>query len=66
MPLYTYICSQCEHKMDLLQKYEEGSIECKYCAPFEMDRMIGTPAIKLTGSGFHDNDYTRLGPKRKG
>ena len=31
-----------------------------------MDRMIGIPAIKFVGKGFHGTDYTRFGPKKKG
>jgi predicted nucleic acid-binding Zn ribbon protein len=41
-------------------------VECRYCSPFLMDRMIGIPAIKFVGKGFHGTDYTRFGPKKKG
>ena len=67
MAIYTYRCSQCDHEEDVLQKPDDDPAECKYCSPFLMDRLIGTPSIKLVGRGFHDTDYTRFGPKeRKG
>ena len=64
--IYTYRCSQCDHEEDVLQKQDDDPIACKYCSPLVMDRLLGSPAIKLVGSGFHDTDYTRFGPKRKG
>ena len=66
MVIYTYRCSQCDHEEDVLQKPGGSSVECPYCLPFLMDRVIGTPGIRLIGRGFHDTDYTRFGPKRKG
>jgi len=66
MAIYTYKCSQCDFQIDVLQKPDDGPAVCKYCSPLVMDRLIGTPSIKLVGKGFHETDYNRFGPKRKG
>jgi putative FmdB family regulatory protein len=66
MPLYEYRCSRCDHREEVLQRSSDKLVECRYCSPFLMDRMIGIPAIKFVGKGFHGTDYTRFGPKKKG
>ena len=65
MPLYEYRCSKCDNLFEELQAFDADMPVCPRCGR-EVVRIMGTPSFRLKGHGFHDTDYTRLGPKPLG
>lgn len=63
MPLYEYKCYVCEHRLQQVEPFTAPSkrpcpkLNCQGI----MSRIIGCPAIKFKGPGFHVNDYPSKG-----
>jgi len=59
MPLYEYQCTQCGHRLEIIEKFsDEPSTECPECGGL-LERMLSAPAIRFKGSGWYINDYAR-------
>jgi putative FmdB family regulatory protein len=56
MPLYSYICKQCEHAFDVQQSFAEAALtECPKCGG-ELRKVFGQVGVTFKGSGFYRND----------
>jgi len=64
MPIYEYRCTRCDYLFEELKCYSSKHPKCPNCDG-ETQRIMSSPSFKLKGTGFHDTDYSRLGPKRK-
>ena len=67
MPTYTYECGDCGYIFDIAQGMKERpKKKCPECKKLSLQKIItGIGGIKFNGSGFHDTDYGKYGPKEK-
>ncbi len=72
MPIYEYVCPNCGHEVEVLQKVDDKAPDCPDCVelkslPFysiervvtEMRRKISKPAVIFKGTGFYETDYKK-------
>lgn len=59
MPNYDYVCTQCGHKEEILQKMTDAPLaQCPQCQQATFKRKIGAGAgLQFQGSGFYGTDY---------
>ena len=58
MPLYEYLCSNCEHQDDVLGKLsDEPIIICPACKNKKFEKQVSAPHFKLKGSGWYETDF---------
>ena len=58
MPLYEYICSQCEYQDDVLGKSSDDSLViCPACNNKTFQKQVSAPHFKLKGSGWYETDF---------
>ena len=58
MPIYGYICMNCEHTLDALQKMsDEPLVECPACAEPQLKRQLSAPRFRLKGQGWYETDF---------
>jgi putative FmdB family regulatory protein len=59
MPLYEYVCQDCERKTEVLQRMKERPLRiCPHCGG-KLKKAFSAPAIQFKGSGFYTTDYAR-------
>lgn len=57
MPLYDYICKDCQHEMEVLLKVgEQGPGQCPQCKKDAFERKLSAPKFRLGGSGWYETD----------
>jgi putative FmdB family regulatory protein len=54
MPIFDYLCNECEKKIEIIEPMEKPPKECK-CGG-DMRKLIGAPRIIFKGSGFYAVD----------
>ena len=58
MPLYEYLCSNCEHQDDILGKLSvEPLLNCPACNNKTFQKQVSAPHFKLKGSGWYETDF---------
>jgi putative FmdB family regulatory protein len=58
MPIYEYLCSDCGHKLDALQKLsDEPLVHCPHCAAPSLKRQMSAPSFRLKGGGWYETDF---------
>ena len=63
MPIYEYLCSQCNERHEIIQRISEDPLtHCPKCGG-EMKKLISSPAIQFKGSGFYKTDYASSSSK---
>jgi putative FmdB family regulatory protein len=61
MPLYEYQCSECDRRIEVLQKFSDPVLtECSECGG-ELERVLSVPSIRFKGSGWYVTDYSKKG-----
>jgi putative FmdB family regulatory protein len=66
MPLYEYLCDQCGHRFEVIQKFSDAPIAvCPSCGG-PVQKLPSSPAIQFKGSGFYITDYARAGKSDSG
>jgi putative FmdB family regulatory protein len=56
MPLYSYVCKQCEHAFDVQQSLSDAALtKCPECGG-ELRKVFGNVGVTFKGSGFYRND----------
>ncbi|MEN9962144.1 MAG: hypothetical protein RIS66_557 [Actinomycetota bacterium] len=56
MPLYSYVCKQCEHAFDVQQSFADAAFTvCPECGG-ELRKVFGKVGVTFKGSGFYRND----------
>ncbi len=57
MPVYEYECSECGHRIEILQKISDPPVEyCEVCNG-HMKKLISRSTFHLKGTGWYATDY---------
>jgi putative FmdB family regulatory protein len=62
MPMYEFQCTQCNTKMEVLQKFDDPDPVCG-CG-HTMKRQISSTNFCLKGTGWHRDGYSHPAPKK--
>lgn len=58
MPIYEYVCNDCGHEFETLQKMSDAPLsECPACAQDALKKKISAPGFRLSGSGWYETDF---------
>lgn len=58
MPIYEYVCSDCGHEFEKLQKMsDEPLLYCPACEQQSLKKKISAPGFRLSGSGWYETDF---------
>ena len=64
MPIYEYVCNDCGHEFDALQKMSDPSLsDCPACKKSALKKKISAPGFRLSGSGWYETDFKNAGKK---
>lgn len=65
MPTYSYLCSECDHRFDTVQRMSEDPLlECPACAKPRLVRQVSAVGFALKGSGWYVTDFRDKGKKK--
>ena len=57
LPLYPYRCTQCGHRLEKIQHFnDEPEKICPECGG-ELERVLTAPGLSFKGAGWYVNDY---------
>jgi putative FmdB family regulatory protein len=58
MPIYEYLCGECTHTLDALQKLsDEPLVYCPQCGAAALKRQMSAPSFRLKGGGWYETDF---------
>jgi putative FmdB family regulatory protein len=58
MPIYEYRCTQCEHKLETLQRLSEAPlVTCPECGKDALQKLVSAAGFQLKGSGWYVTDF---------
>lgn len=58
MPIYEYICTECEHAHEALQKLSDAHLtDCPACNKSALKKKISAAGFRLSGSGWYETDF---------
>jgi len=65
MPIYEYQCSQCENRIEVLQKINDEHLKhCPRCLAPSLKKLISAASFRLKGGGWYETDF-KTGNKQK-
>lgn len=54
MPIYEYICKNCQHEFDTIQKMTDKPLKkCPECSKRQLQRKVSAGGFILKGGGWH-------------
>jgi len=60
MPIYGYVCKNCDHKLDALQKMaDDPLVDCPACGEPQLKRQLSAPRFRLKGKGWYETDFKK-------
>jgi putative FmdB family regulatory protein len=60
MPIYGYVCRNCEHTLDVLQKISDDPlVDCPECGKPQLRRQLSAPRFRLKGTGWYETDFKK-------
>ena len=60
MPIYGYVCKNCEHTLDVLQKISDDPlVDCPECGEPQLRRQLSAPRFRLKGTGWYETDFKK-------
>jgi putative FmdB family regulatory protein len=60
MPIYGYVCKNCEHTLDVLQKISDDPlVDCPECGKPQLRRQLSAPRFRLKGTGWYETDFKK-------
>ena len=60
MPIYEYVCKECDHTLDALQKISDDPLlKCPACGEQGLKRMLSAPRFRLKGEGWYETDFKK-------
>ena len=64
MPIYEYVCSECGHALEALQKISDTPLQtCPACEKDALKKKISAPGFRLSGSGWYETDFKSTNQK---
>ena len=58
MPIYEYVCEDCGHALEALQKISDTPLlACPACEKDALKKKISAPRFRLSGSGWYETDF---------
>ena len=64
MPIYEYVCDECEHQFETIQKISEDPLKtCPECDSESLRKKVSAAAFRLKGDGWYETDF-KSGKKR--
>ena len=58
MPIYEYVCVDCGHEIEKLQKISDAPLrDCPECDQESLKKKISAPGFRLSGSGWYETDF---------
>lgn len=58
MPIYAYLCQQCDHEFDALQRMSDAPLsECPSCHQMSLKKKVTAAAFQLKGNGWYVTDF---------
>ncbi len=58
MPIYEYVCNECGHEIEKLQKLSDSPLrDCPDCEKQSLKKKISAPGFRLSGSGWYETDF---------
>jgi putative FmdB family regulatory protein len=61
LPLYPYRCTQCGHRFEKIQRFnDEPETVCPKCGG-ALERPLTAPGLQFKGAGWYVNDYASKG-----
>ena len=65
MPIYEYQCTDCEHKMEALQKISDKPLtKCPVCGKRKLRKLVSAASFRLKGGGWYETDF-KTGDKKQ-
>ena len=65
MPIYEYVCDQCSHHLEALQKIsEEALVYCPECGEAALRKKVSAAAFRLKGTGLYETDFKDGGKEK--
>ena len=65
MPIYEYVCEQCSHHLEALQKIsEEALVYCPECGEAALRKKVAAAAFRLKGTGWYETDFKDGGKEK--
>ena len=62
MPIYEYVCQQCGHELEKLQKISDAPLtDCPNCQQSSLSKKISAAGFQLKGSGWYVTDFRDKG-----
>lgn len=64
MPIYEYLCEECGHKLEKIQKFSDDPLtDCPSCCESALRKIVSASAFRLKGGGWYETDF-KTGTKR--
>ena len=64
MPLYEYLCDNCGHRFEVIQKFSDPPLEqCPKCGG-PVHKLQSAPAFQFKGTGWYVTDYPSASRKQ--
>ena len=58
MPIYEYLCTECGHSMEALQKMSDDRLtDCPECGKPALEKQISAAGFRLKGNGWYETDF---------
>nr|VFK22984.1 MAG: putative regulatory protein, FmdB family [Candidatus Kentron sp. MB]VFK26578.1 MAG: putative regulatory protein, FmdB family [Candidatus Kentron sp. MB]VFK74536.1 MAG: putative regulatory protein, FmdB family [Candidatus Kentron sp. MB] len=58
MPIYEYECSQCAHRVEVIQKMSEPPLlDCPECKEPSLRKLVSAASFRLKGTGWYETDF---------
>ena len=58
MPIYEYVCDNCSHHLEALQKMsDEPLVFCPECGEAGLRKQVSAAAFRLKGTGWYETDF---------
>jgi putative FmdB family regulatory protein len=65
MPIYEYQCTECEHKLESLQKISAAPLtDCPACNEPALKKLVSAASFRLKGAGWYETDF-KTGEKKQ-
>ncbi len=66
MPIFEYVCPECGHELEALQKVGAQPLkECPKCHKDALTKKLSAPPFHLKGTGWYATDFKDKGKKPK-